>query len=86
LEVSFNMAELLGVDSIQEGAVLLEDSVFWRSRSWHFGLRLQEGVLLAPIYHSAEFGAIWRLLAGRPKYWPFIAIQEGVSSARGVWT
>jgi hypothetical protein len=47
LEASFNRAELLGLGSIQEGAVLLEDSVFWRSRSWHFGLRLQEGVLLA---------------------------------------
>jgi hypothetical protein len=28
LEVSFNRAEILGFDSIQEGAVLLEDSAF----------------------------------------------------------
>ena len=81
-----NRVELLGLDNIQEGVVLLEDSVFWRSRSWHFSLRLQEGVLLAPIYHSSEFGAIWRLPTARPKYWPFTSIQEGVSSARGVWT
>jgi hypothetical protein len=86
LEVSFNQAKLLGLDSIQEGVVLLEDSMFWRRSSWHFILRLQEGVLLAPIYHSAEFGAIWRLPSARPKYWSFTSIQGGVSSARGVWT
>jgi hypothetical protein len=86
LEVSFNRAELFGLNSIQEGAVLLEDLVFWRSRSWHFGLKLQEGVLLAPIYHSTEFGAIWRLPETRPKYWPYTTIKEGVSSAKGVWT
>jgi hypothetical protein len=74
LKVSFNRAKLLGLDSIQEGVVLLEDLVFWRSSSWHFGLRLQEGILLAPIYHSAEFGAIWRLPSARLKYWSFIAI------------
>jgi hypothetical protein len=28
LEVSFNMAKLFGLGSVQEGAVLLEDSVF----------------------------------------------------------
>jgi hypothetical protein len=46
-------------------------------------LRLQEGVLLALIYHFAEFGVIWRLPVARPKYWIFTAIQEVVSSARG---
>jgi hypothetical protein len=30
----------------REGEILLEDSVFWRSSSWHFGLRLQEGFYL----------------------------------------
>jgi hypothetical protein len=28
LEVSFNRAEILGLDNIQEGPVLLEDSTF----------------------------------------------------------
>jgi hypothetical protein len=83
LEVSFNWAELLGLDSIQESTILLEDSVFWRSNSWHFGLRLQERVLLALIYHFTEFGAIWRLPSARPKYWSFTSIHEGVSSAKG---
>jgi hypothetical protein len=84
LEVSFSRAELLGLDNIQEGIVPLEDSVFWRSRSWHFDLRLQEVFLLAHIYHFAKFGAIWRLSSVRLKYWFFTAIQELVSSARGV--
>jgi hypothetical protein len=28
LEISFNRAKLLGLDSIQEGRILLEDSIF----------------------------------------------------------
>jgi hypothetical protein len=65
---------------------LIEDSTVWKSRSWHLGLRLQGGLLLAPIYHSMEFGAIWRSPSARPKHWVFTAIEENVSAARGVWT
>ena len=47
------------LDSLQESAVLLEDSSVWRSRSWHQGWRLQRGLLLALIYHLVEFGSVW---------------------------
>jgi hypothetical protein len=51
-----------------------------------FGLRLHEGGSITPIYHSTEFGVIWRLPSAGPKYWVFSALQEDVPSARGVWT
>jgi hypothetical protein len=63
---------------------LIEDSTIWRGRSWHLGLRLQGGILLALIYHSVEFDAIWRLPSARTKLWVFSASQEDVPSTRGV--
>ena len=58
----------------------------WRSISWHFGPRLQEGILLTPIYHSTGFGVIWSLPSARPKYWVFLALHEDVPSTGRVWT
>jgi hypothetical protein len=65
---------------------LIEDSAVWGSKSWHLGLRLRGGILLALIYHSVEFDVIWRSPSARPKHWVFTAIQENVSAARGIWT
>jgi hypothetical protein len=42
----------------KEGALQIEDSAIWRFISSSFSLRLCQGVDLAPIYSSSNFGGL----------------------------
>jgi hypothetical protein len=51
-----------------------------------FQLETSEAVYIAPIYHSTEFCSIWSFQQQGRNIGSSTAIQEGVTSARGVWT